>query len=400
MNVIPARKSGYARHWLLVAAAAVAAAGTWVFRSGPTAAQPPARSSRPGADWFLAVRVPLQGDKGERRRLELARLGDWLDSLRDAGFTPVLLSEARARLSRGERLPGKPVVLVLEPGRRASVEAAAPFLRERGVPALWLVDAAAVARRDERYVSAHDLGRLRAAPLADVGELGASTRTFTLGGEALSWTDDAAAPLNRGGAGPLRRLSAGVAWTGRHLAARLQAEVPPSGSSRLAAASLFGRRWGVALDPGKTSAPFDLDAPFDAKSASVGWNGTAATRDLRLEVEAAAVVGELWVYLRYEPSSGRGLRVGFTPEAIVAEEWSGGAARAVGRVDRTFAQGAPLRATIRLRDGRLCVISSGAAASFPLGAGVPARGSILLQAYDRIRGVAGARGLRLTLTPS
>lgn len=392
-------KPSYRAHWALVLAAAAALA--LLFTLPQRAPAPEKRADAAGADWYLVLRLPLAGENADRARLESERLRGWIEELRREGFTPVLLSEARARLSRGERLPGKPVVLLLEPGWRRAVESAQPLLSGLGAPSVWLVDGAAVGERDERFVSPRALSRLRRAGLTDVGALRGSTRTFTLSGETLSWAPDAGQrALNRGGrSATLHRLHVPLGWTGRQLAARLQAEVPVGRPGKLGLVRLYGRPWGIAARPGSPAA-FDLTAPTDRRSASVSWLGSEGGGDVELELTAAAVTGELWLYPRWRPGAPRGVRVGFTPDGVVAEEGRDGRWKRVGAVAWARGQAAPLNSRLRVSGSRLSVqAGSGPALDFELGAS-PGDGILMLELYDKIRGGAGARGLELTWKPS
>lgn len=392
-------KPSYRAHWALVLAAAAAFALRFALPGRVPAPEP--RADAAGADWYLVLRLPLAGENEERARLERERLRGWVTELRREGFAPVLLSEARARLARGERLPGKPVVLLLEPGHRRAVESAHPFLAGLGAPSVWLVDGAAVEKRDERFVSPRALSGLRRAGLTDVGVLRGSTRTFTLAGETLSWAPGAGQQaLNRDGrSGTVHRLHVPLGWTGRQLAARLQAEVPVGASGRLSLVRLYGRPWGIPARPGSPAA-FDLQAPLDRRSASVSWLGSEGRGDVELELTAAAVTGELWLYPRWRPGAPRGLRVGYTPDGVVAEEGRDGRWTRVGAVPWARGQGAALRSRVRLSGSRLSVTAgSEAEREFELGSR-PGRGILMLELYDKIRGGAGARALELTWKPS
>lgn len=392
-------KPSYRAHWALVLAAAAAFALIFTFPGRAPA--PETRADAAGADWYLVLRLPLVGENAERARLEGERLRGWITELRREGFTPVLLSEARARLSRGERLPGKPVVLLLEPGWRRAAESAHPLLSGLEVPSVWLVDGAAVETRDERFVSPHALSGLRRAALTDVGVLRGSTRTFTLAGETLSWAPgDGQRALNRGGrSGTIHRLHVPLGWTGRQLAARLQAEVPVGAPGRLGFVRLYGRPWGIAARAGSPSA-FDFSAPLDRRSASVSWLGCEGRGDVEVELTAAAVTGELWLYPRWRPGAPRGVRVGYTPDGVVAEEGRGGRWKRVGAVAWARGQAAPLSSRLRVNGSRLSVrAGSGPALDLELGAG-PGDGILMLELYDKIRGGAAARALELTWNPS
>ena len=394
-------KPSHARTWaiLAVAAAAVALRGSLPARSPRRPAAPAA-----AADWFLVLRLPLLTEPAVRERLELERMREWLDALERSGFTPILLSEARARLARGERLPGKPVVLIIEPGYRRTYEAVLPFLAGRGTPSVWLIDDAAVERRDERYISRHDLAELRSARLSETGVLlRSSTQSFTLAGADLAWREDSGkTALNRDASRELNRLNVNFSWTGRQLVSRLEAESPVSGPTRLTTARLFGKIWGVTSEVPAAAAAFDLRAPLSERSSSIVWPGTGGCRDFDLDVAAASLVGDLWIYLRYDPQARRGVRVGYTEGLILAEEWRGGDWKRLGAVPWSPAAGGPLHSLIRLKGDRLSVAAQdGSQRGFELAAEPGRRtGAILLQTYDKIRGVAGVRSVILSLTPS
>lgn len=75
----------------------------------------------PGAecDWYLLLQMPEittqyeSGVHAMRNRLE-----EWMDALVTEGFRPMRLSEVRARLASGQKLPPRTVVLEILDGRR------------------------------------------------------------------------------------------------------------------------------------------------------------------------------------------------------------------------------------------------------------------------------------------
>ena len=396
------RKARFNRHWGAAAAAAAFLALPRLLNCRRTGA--PADAA-PASDWFLTLRLPLLTDTGPREKMEVQRLGEWLDSLEREGFRPTLLSTARARLSRGERLPGKPVVLVIEPGYRRTFEAVLPLLIKHRWPAVWLVDARAVAASDERFVSRHELARLQRERDNEIGFIDGSTRSFTLSGAPLAWEEGAGQwALNRDAGATLARLNVNFSWTGPQLARRLQAEVPLARRRKLTAVTLYGRQWGVALDPGASPAAeaFDLDAPFGEKSASISWRGSVGYADLDLDVAAQRLVGELWVYLRYDKDRRRGLRVGYTKGEIVVEQLGEDSVKHLGSIPWTPEENAPLRSRLSLKGQRLLVsVADVPAIEFALAPEKTISGGLLeLLAYDRIRGVASARSVRLYVKPS
>ncbi|HEX4046980.1 MAG TPA: hypothetical protein VH309_04060, partial [Elusimicrobiota bacterium] len=227
-------------------------------------------------------------------------------------------------------------------------------------------------------------------------------RTFTLAGVKLSWRDpEGRVALNRGGnLSRLDRLNVNFQWTGRQLVSRLEAETPVAGETRLTTARLYGKTWGVLAGAGNGA--FNLAAPFSSRSESIAWQSTARCRDLELRVAADALFGDLWIYLRYDRTARRGVRIGFTPGLVLAEEWRDGDWKRLGSFPRAAVSGGPLHSTIRLEGARLDVASDdGTRRGFDLAPEpAPRPGLIMLQSYDKVRGVAGVRSMILALKPS
>lgn len=374
-----------------------------------------------GVDWFLAVRLPEYpadpvGQAGLRQRLE-----DWLTSLREAGFKPVYLTDALGRQARGEDLPERAVVVLFTQSYRKTVENVAPVLKRHRVPAVWITDQDLLDQSDQRLVSPHHRGQLRATRRWDLGHFRTSTKTFVLedpthalgdaGELRLAWSGYAGgSALNRRGDVPrLTYLSVGLAWTGRQLVERLYAEVPLRGRTPLTASRLFSQTFGLPVyDPtAERMTRFNLIAPHYARSAWIDWRGTAGLGDLALDLDVGLLVGELWLSFRAEGEAGHAVRVGFTEEAIVVDrsEWGRESRRAsipwAKRLRRHLGANVELRGRVL----RLTVADGPArpraiVREVDVGDVPAARHGILeMLVYNKVRGTAEARSVSLTATP-
>ncbi len=391
------RKPRYAGQWL---STFILAALVLLALEGAPPDPPVPEPEAPGrAGWFLALRLPEALNAEPVADLTSRRLEQWLSALRSGGYRPIALPEALETLSKGGRLPDKSVALLYAPAYRRSYESLGPTLSRARWDVSWIMPAPAIAALDYRFASRHAIGLLRREPLWKIGFSGPSTMTFVLAGRRLDWGGDGRRAYNDAAdarSGRLNALSVRLAWTGRQLLDRLAAETPVEGRSRLTASVLFGRPWGVAAPDVAGPRPFDLASVRAARSASVAWSHASASRDLRLDVQASELVGELWLRLR-----GVGLRVGFTPTETVVEDACGAVWSRVSAVPFSSPPDGTRRTSLILRGSTLAMALEGRP---PVRVALPrvcetATNVVDLTVYHRIRGVARAKAIDITLQP-
>lgn len=415
------RKLARRREWTALVLLIALALGVYYARFYAPWWRLPDAEADAGTDWFLAVRVPEYpadevGQAGMERRLD-----EWLSSLREHGFTPVYLTDALGRLARGESLPRRPVVLLFTHSYRKSVERLGAILLEHEAPALWVADQDLLDQSDQRLVSPHARGQMRATRRWDLGHFRTSTRTWTLEDLdarvteerqlRLSWAGHAGSvALNRRDDLPrLSYLSLSVAWTGRQVVERLFAEVPLRGRTALAAANIFNQTYGLpAYDlTAERLSRFNLVAPAHARSAWVQWLGAAGLRDVALDLDVGLLVGELWVSMRSDGEAGHSVRVGFTADQVVVDRSLWGRESRLAAIPVPPRLRRPLAARVELRGRRLRLeLDEGPARPGVLVrevdvGDVPAlpRAALELLVYNKVRGVAQARSVALTATP-
>lgn len=410
-------KPRYLRQW--AASLALLASAALVYSLYRRAGAPDVRRQYAGgsADWFLILRMPEVPFTAPQASAVRYRFGQWLDALSDSGFKPIFLSQARRSLLRRARLPEKAVVLLFEPGYRQTYEALSPMLERLRFPASWITDAGALERLDQRYLSLHAVRRMRDSGLWEIGSFRSSSATFTLdafwgseGGPAtaLAWRGETGRhALNRAsGLGSLDRLNVNVAWTGRQFIERLRAEIPVQGASYLGTTRILGRWWGVAIATASVQTPplFDLQALPDGRSAYVGWHGTSGLDDFRLELRALSVVGELGLHLRYDHESDSGIKVRFSPGAVLVERSRGeGRGDLLANISWSTRPGGSLDCSLELDGPRLRLFLPAArpyAINLPPDPGNAGRGVVALMVYGNIRGTARAKSVGLLVTPA
>lgn len=415
------RKNARRREWTALLLLAALVGGIYYARFYAPWWRLPSPEPEAGTDWFLAVRVPEYpadevGQAGMERRLD-----EWLASLREHGFTPVYLTDALGRLARGEPLPRQPVVLLFTHSYRKSVEKLGPILLKHSAPALWIADQDLLDQSDQRLVSPHARGQMRATRRWDLGHFRTSTRTWTLEDQGALVTEERQLRLSwaghTGGVALNRRedlprltyVSLSVAWTGRQVVERLFAEVPLRGRTALAAVNIFDQTYGLpAYDlAAERLSRFNLVAPEHARSAWVQWLGAAGVADMTLDLDVGLVVGELWVSMRSEAEAGHAVRVGFTADRVVVDRSLWGREARLAEVRLPPRVRRPLAARVELRGRRLRLeVDEGPARRGVLVREVdvglvPAlpRAALELLVYNKVRGVAQARSVALTATP-
>lgn len=404
----PYRKKWAAKEWTALAVLVLGALALqrWLlkpFQSHPT-------SPQPGVDWFLILRLPELQYNRLGREMGEERLEQWLTALQGARYTPMFLSEALARTGSGAPLPEKTVVLLYQPALRQTIEGVYPLLARHRFPATLVTQSEGIDADDTRFLSRHRLDAFAEEGCFDMGFFGASSMTFTLRpsrrGTApqkelqLAWDPMAERNVLNAVAGSrtLNRLNVNLAWTGPQLLQRLAAEAPVRSMTHLTATRLLRRLWGTTAP---ADAPFDLQADEDYRAATVSWNGLKGRKNLRVDITAASIMDELWIYLRYDRAAERGLRVGFTPGYILVELADGGKKDRLLSLPWTAPQGRGFSAAITLAGTRLRIAAPGAperTVELPDDA-TPKHALFAAAVFSKIRAVARAQGLNITATP-
>lgn len=374
----------------------------------------PAGMARGEADWFFALRMPEVGPADADAATAAARVDAWLQALRREGFRPVRLAEALERVRRGEGLPEKSVAVLFDPGTRRTHEVLSPVLARHRWPAAWLTEGKALRRKDRRYVSLREARAMARSGWWDVGLKEARPERIALLGrprdplivapEGGLWADrDGKYALNAGDFQRVRRLNVNLAWSEQELLDRLMSEKPLTGPARLGLRRIQDMRWGVVEDLSKDDAGFELAAPADRRGDAVYWLGTRGVRDLRVDVQVDALMGELWLLLRSDEKSGESVRVAFTDGKVILEEERDGARNVVGvAAVAGLRQPASFAASVRLSGGRLEVWMGGhpVASADQLGVAGAPDAVARLMIYEKVLGAARAESVRLTAAPA
>lgn len=406
-TVQASRRDNYAKQWLLLVVFVLAGMGAWhVIAQRPAfySVKVPEAASGQGTDWFLLMKIPDVSSQPMEQQVAKERFVGWLRGLRREGFHPMLLSAVLSRLDRGALLPPKTVVLLFHPAYRSTYETFAPLLADVGWPAVLLTDRDALRRGDRRYLSNHAMRRVKRSPLWDIGwyqgapkaervmfELTSSSHAGKRHRLSLNLAMDHEAlnrvPATRG----FSRLAIHPTWTTDELIDRLLAEAPVEGPAHLTVRTVGSRTVGVALDAGQSDQhPFRLEAPADARAASVAWLCTRGKHDLLLHLKALSCFGQLWIRLRSDPASGQGVRIGFTPEGIVVQQDQQQVHTQLAAVPWPALPNGPMAVTILLRgqrlhlavnDQTLCAVDS-------IRPPVESYGLVELLVHDKVRGAA------------
>jgi hypothetical protein len=408
-------KPSYARQWGVFLAALALAVALYHFPILPRNVTV-ARPSKPGESDSLLIlhfpEVPTEsvGADGTRTRVR-----EWLEALLSQGYQPVRLSDALMRLKGRKGLPERAFAVVFSPGYRRTYDGLAPILAEYRCPASWITDRAFLAQGNQEYLSSHAVSAMRHERFWEAGYFETSTMTFTLHpvhadrsvgwAYRFPWSPAASrrAVNQRADLTGLHRLNLNLSWTGRQLVERLDAETPVRRPVALTAKRLLGQMVGGYVEGGDPAAPprFDLETSPDVRSVPVAWQGIAGWNDLRMELSAASVVGDLWVYLRYAQDEEEGLQVGFTRSAIEVIWADEGRLQTLAAIPWSFTPDRPIKATISLVGSRLELDVNGV---HKIVNGVPSVepedfAIAMLAVRSKLRGVARASGIAVSLSP-
>jgi hypothetical protein len=372
-------------------------------------AQAAAETAEFTADWFLMVRCPEMsvetGDADGGRQ----RLTEWIQAAREAGFQPLAFTDALERLSQGERLPDRSIVLMFDPAYRKTVEQILPVLESLRVPALWVTRSPGRIRADRRFVSAHERRSFSAQPFWDFA-VHDEVRQFELekvsAGRTLprvyEWQSQLGVNgVNRGtNLTRLNRLHANASWSAEEFVDRLTADLPLYERGILGVREIDERLWGIVL-PATMEEAFDLRAPRDRRFSSVRWEGTRGLQDLKLSATIESWVGEAWLHLRSDRERGDRIRVGFMEGTLRVLQETGGLVVEDRRETWPIQPDQGLCLELVLSGETLQIQSSTASARADFELLVPGSrdGLVEFSVYHRIHGAAAAESLHLIAAP-
>ncbi len=405
------KQPNYLWHW--VGIIAVFLAGFYLF---PRWTQPSAEERHTAiingsSDWYFIAKMPEvpTTDKDAVRKARV-QFREWLTALGRAGFQPMLLSEVVRHWNQGAGLPEKAIVLVFEPGYRATYEALAPVLEEQGVPAVWLTPEKPVKNGDFRYISRHVVRTMERSDMWDVGFFDKDNKsTFSLlGGEGMPekfvWAMEANWQAKNRINEPLslHRLAARSDWSVQDLMDQLNVELPLKGAAHLFVRS--GDRLKAVHYPATdiyATHPFTLAAKSDRRTASVFWPSTEGIRDFTLDMTIKNVDGEFWTFLRSDEAMDSGVRIGFTKHTVTVEQNTGNGWRQLMVHNATMTVEKPLycKAVIIDRNLRFQLENEEILNITLQQVKTAERPKFGVMVYERIRGFAHAENVTLTLTP-
>jgi hypothetical protein len=307
-------------------------------------------------------------------------------------------------------------VLFFYPAYKSTLDVVGPHLGHRAIPAVWLTDERALDRLDRRFVTYEATRRMKRSGLWDVGFAGkgetfrlesADGRRIQLGGpDDPAWSPMVGAyAVNWGGVhSRINFLRVLADWTADDLINRLRAETPVEDTVALVTGPIQNRAWGMSLSTGTPDdSSFNLDAPLDKKAARLFWLCTRHRPDFALQADVTSLIGELWVRLRYDEDSGDGIFIVQSGRELQvlqrqATVWHKLLTASVPRRLRR----SELHLAVDLKGNQL-TLSANAGRSWHIETlpGPPPRDGIVeLYVADKMRGVARARGVRMSFTPT
>lgn len=366
---------------------------------------------------FVVLRIPDVFASAHKQPLAAKRLDDWLSAMKKADFQPMLLSDVLAASRREEGLPDKAVILMVQPGYRETRDVLGPIFAKHNCPVLWVTDRRAVERGDHRYISRVDALEMRFGGMADIGyfdeksvssfDLEPAMQNREVGKQRIflgSGVRDGRTAVNaEDDLKTLNRLNVNLQWSGAEMVQRVMSEMPLNERTRLTVVNMAGHMLGVAATPlmPELLLRFDLRAPPGSRSTSIRWDSTMGSRDMEMELEAQAISGELWTYLRYDRKTGSGVMVGLTPTEVIIRQSDKGMPHRIAAFPWSPPAAGPITVKLAVVEDRLGMSITGMpdrAVNLP-SAQASAQSSLGLMVSDRISGVAQARGVLLYVTP-
>jgi len=427
MNQTQATTVNYSRQWiffflLLAALAGILHLRSNVFSPGsptPVAHQKNFIHENQDKNWFFILKMP-EVTTGFPPEAAQAKFESWLNTLLKQGYHPLLLSEIFRRIGRGESLPAQAVALSFDPGYRQTFEILSPVLAKHAVPAVWMTDEEALKKFDLRFLSFHQLGVMKKSGSWDIALKDPSGK-FSFSEEKTRWAfeSDTSALNNRHGNPVLNRLSVNPTWSDEEFTDRLKAEQPIEGPVYLAARQIQDRTWGVTIplavavpkeaneEPASKENPlneaisFDLAASPTKRSGHLSWLGSAGCQNLQLNLSVDRIDGELWLLLRSDPTIDERVNVGFTRDAWIVEEHVNGTDKVLAFSPWTQPHKTAVEARVDLIGNKITVSVDGEPpfALDTLKENSSAKGIIELDVYDKVRDVAQAKAIRISVRP-
>jgi hypothetical protein len=337
----------------------------------------------------------------------------WLAALASKGYQPELLSNVYRWLEEGKRLPGKTVVILFDPGDRATFNVMAPLLAKYKIPAVWVTDEKAQRRGDTWYVSNHVLKAMKKSGTWDIGHYDENLglvieskfqKPFTIGNTKGAWRAEAGRhALNRGvPEGSLNRLHVSWNWSGQNIIDRLQAEDTLQDTGILTLKKIQNHNWGVItpLDS-EADLSFSLRAPTDSRTARLSWLGTRWRNNAQFSMEVKGLTGELWLLMRSDENAGTHVGVCFLNGKVsIAKQVNHTTRHLVDAMVPSLTQPSSFIATIVLKDTEMSVHINGAliAQTTNLPHSASDEGIVRMTVYDKIVGAAQVEFVNLRMT--
>jgi len=169
-EIAPYTLPRYTRQWVYTFLA-LAAAFTWYFKiQYPLVSKPLSSNGVPVAQetyWFFVLQLPNPGPNLAPSEFHRTS-SDWFNSLRGAGFHPMLFSDVRARLSKGMLLPENTIVVSIDEALLTTYNAYKPLLQEFKMPAVLVTSLKPLQAGDRGYLSYNAVQKLPSTGSWDV----------------------------------------------------------------------------------------------------------------------------------------------------------------------------------------------------------------------------------------
>ena len=261
------------------------------------------------------------------------RYGLWLDTLRQAGFHPMKLSDVIHRLQTGAGVPEKTVVLIFDPGLRRTYRLVAPILAAHQAPAVWLSNERAMSHGHREYVTYHAADQMVKSGWWDVGytqddgTIRVKSRDYAdlqLGdAQHPAWSPiSGGMALNKGKSLTLlSRLNVNSDWTEQDLLNRIRVEEPVEGRVFLSKAPVQNLVWGVTTDrDADPDSRFNLQVASHKRGLVLDWFGTRGIADSRVQAEGRALIGDFTMRLRWDEERGSGINILLSKDQLFIQE--------------------------------------------------------------------------------